>query len=198
MKQFFKFAPAFAISLAISACSHIPIATLAKMATTDTDNLNPAYGRYAFRIPNNTKLPNGFPFVRARFAPTNPIKFPDQKFNLSKVESPLQSKHLLSDPRKGHHFVVYEFSPDDKQAAIELFDQINNLRVLKNKKIQGSLNVEFQLCKLPNETINSQLANVYWRLKPEEDFFTMLENVNFIELYNQSSKSQIKTLANCN
>lgn len=190
------------LALALTACSHMPISTMAKMVTLDETKINPIAGNYAFRLPNNVQMAQGQPVVTISLTATATQPAVSETFIMQKVSAPLSSKHLLSQVKVGRHIDVYKFSQKDQTIANALRPRIRKMQIEKNsqKNGRGKVQMKFALCTTTNVTMHDTVGNVYIQLNPQDDFLTLLQDVNFLEYTNKNSKIKFakdKSLPSC-
>ena len=155
--------------LATTACSHIPVTTLYRLATFDPVTADPAALRAAVRYP--TALAVRRDGATLTLTLKSGAKPSEHKFVLVRSELPTDVKPLAARARAGFEIEVYRFS--DADAA-----RVRGLQAA-HKGAGGNIGIAVEACRRGALPTGPILSSTFLRLDAAaRDYMTVVEDID--------------------
>ena len=182
----------------LSACSHVPLMSMAKLSRFDPMTADPAHLRVAVKSPAWLRVPKGGAVMKiGAKVPAHPEETIDETFEL--IEHPqhdLPAK-LADEVAGAEHVAVYRLNPDDLPRLYAAKNEIRHLQQTHAGKVKGHLTVDATGC-LAKTAASGQMhearVTIYFKTSPTEAFFPLIRNYDLM----QDISSEIGQLPACN
>ena len=167
------------LSLALMACTSIPLSTMYKMRDFDPLSADPSEIQVAIQIPNDYALPEES--VTIHLAAKNILteKAVDETFILASTNlspSPL----LKKQQNQNSDITIFWLTEADQRRMRNTQRTISKMKEEAPKGVKGSLSVSAKPCRTnPTSKISNQvLMTTYIKIATEQDFIPLTKNVN--------------------
>ncbi len=166
----------------LTACSHVPVATMVKLANFDLLKTNPAGLRVAVRYPASIRIPEGGArmMLTVKDKKTGKLVM-EEKLAFVRVSSKAERAELSAELQEGRRIAIYRL-PDDKIPAFKAFQTyLLTMDKAERDKIEGNMEVAVDGCLAFEHRPARILVSTYLKADELGGYIPLLRDVDLEE-----------------
>ena len=168
--------------LVLTACSHVPLATMVKLADFDLLKTNPATLRVAVRYPVSIRIPEGGArmMLTVKDKKTGKLVM-EEKLAFVRVSSKAERAELSTELQEGRRFEIYRL-PNDSIPAFKAFQSyLLTMDKSERDKIEGNMEVGVDGCLAFEHRPDRILVSTYLKADELGGYIPLLRDVDLAE-----------------
>ncbi|WP_428642296.1 hypothetical protein [Roseibium sp.] len=182
----------------LPACSHVPLATMVKLADFDLLKTDPESLRIAVKYPDRIRIPDGGAkmMLAVRDKTTGkPLQQEDLAFQ--KLDSKAEKAELQSELQAGYRLEIYRL-PEEKVPAFRAFQaEIASMSKAERDAIEGSMEIGVDGCLVSEEKPDRILVSTFLKADGLGGFVPLLRNVDLEEQMTEDGATGVEGLGRC-
>jgi hypothetical protein len=166
----------------LSACSHVPVASLVKLANFDLLQTDPSNLRVAVRYPVSIRIPEG----GARMELTLKEKASgkvllEESIAFEKVTSKAEKAELSAELKEGRRVEIYKLPADSIPAFRAFQTRLTTMDKKEREKVEGRMEIGVNGCLAFSEKPSGILISTYLKAEEFGGYIPLLRDVDLEE-----------------
>lgn len=197
-----RLAPAILLTSVLAACSHVPVASMAKLASLDLMTTDLSALRAAVRAPSGIAArPNGAQLLFSYWRSGEESRKTTVTATLEEVNAPEDTAPLAAEEKKGMRFTVFRITDADRARIEASRAEIAATRAAEGGKaggrMHGTIAISIDGCIQAPVPDGPLLATTYLRTAAGDDYVALLRDIDLRTLGDGGTGTGAASLKPC-
>jgi hypothetical protein len=184
--------------LTLTACTHVPLATMVKLSTFDMLKTDPVRLRVAIRYPDSIRIPDGGAnmLLTIKMKADGTILL-EEEVEFEEVVSKLEKAELSSELKQGTRISIYRI-PEENMPFFKSFQKLLlSKSEMERDKLEGSMSISVSGCKVSEHLSGKIRVSTFLKTAELGSYAPLLRDVDLKEVMANSESQESPGLELC-
>jgi hypothetical protein len=169
--------------LSLTACTHVPLATMVKLSNFDMLKTDPVRLRVAIRYPDSIKIPDGGATMLLTVKmKAGGAKLLEEEIEFEEVDSKLEKAELASELKQGTRIGIYRIQEENTPFFKSFQKLILSKSEVERDKLEGNMSISVSGCKISEQLPEKIHVSTFLKTEELGSYVPLLRDVDLKEV----------------